>query len=108
MKKIIAILLGLLVLFSSTSCRKEYKYVIDYELVYSDTTFVRTYSFDGSEQGHYRILDNSSTNGKLFYVFPRKTSMGYSIAAVPEGASINITDYKIYRYGIDISEKEKK
>lgn len=89
-----------------TSCDNTYKCELNYNLVYPDTTYVRTYVFDGDMDARYYI-SNSGSGGKTLYIYPRG-GLGYTIARVPNSnGDIVITDFKTFRYGVDIPYPEK-
>ena len=73
MKKTLIFILLLCTLLI-TSCAKQFKCQIDYQVVYSDTTYVRSYVFDGNERASYEILDN----GKHFNNLPSRNVRKYS------------------------------
>ena len=73
MKKILIFVLLLCTLLI-TSCAKQFKCQIDYQVVYSDTTYVRSYVFDGNERASYEILDNGK-HGKILIIYG-KTQIG--------------------------------
>lgn len=100
MKKILIFVLASFMLLS-TSCMKTFKCEIKYQMVYSDTTYVRSYEFDGNQDATYRIFDYGN-DGKVLTVFPTG-NLGDIIARVPSGNdNIIVTDFKTFRYGIDI------
>ena len=100
MKKILIFVLLLCTLLI-TSCAKQFKCQIDYQVVYSDTTYVRSYVFDGNERASYEIVDNGK-HGKFLIIYPIGT-LGDIIARVPNRSdNIIVTDFKTFRYDIDI------
>lgn len=99
MKKIIIFLASLFLL---VSCVNDYNCVIDYKLVYKDTTFVRHYEFKGDSDATYYI--ESKNHGKTLFIHPHG-AFGYDIARVPNDENdIIVIDYKMYKRGIDIEE----
>ena len=104
MKKIIFILITLLCL---CSCDRSYKCVVKYKVTYPDTTWVNTYTFDGSMYSHPNVYARNS-GIKTLEVYKNSTTISDNVVAVPAGeTSIEILDYKIYKYGLDIPKKEK-
>lgn len=104
MKKIIFILIALLCL---CSCDKSYKCVVKYKVTYPDTTWVITYTFDGYTYSKPRVYESSGR--KILAVYINNTLFSKEVTTVPEGeTNIEILDYKMYKYGIDIPKKEWK
>ena len=104
MKQIIFILITLLCL---CSCDRRYKCVVKYKVTYPDTTWVNTYEFDGSMYSHPNVYTRSS-GIKILEVYKHSTTICDVVTSVPAGeANIEILDYKIYKYGLDIPKKEK-
>lgn len=104
MKKIIFILIALLCL---CSCDKSYKCVVKYKVTYPDTTWVSTYTFDGNKYSHPNVYRLSS-GVKTLEVYKNSTYLRNGVTSVPAGeTNIEILDFKIYKYGIDIPKKEK-
>lgn len=107
MKKFIAILVCLL-LFAA--CNRSYKCVITYEVCYPDTSWVKTYTFDGSAYATYRLTEGETSGVIRLDVYPDDgfNITSTNIAAVPKGRNgrINVYDFKLYRYGFDIDYKK--
>lgn len=104
MKKIILILIILLCL---CSCDRSYKCVVTYKVTYPDTTWVNTYTFNGSKCSHPNVYTRSS-GGKTLEIYKNSTTIWNDVTSVPAGeANIEILDYKMYKYGVDIPKKEK-
>lgn len=100
MKKTLIFILLLCTLLI-TSCAKQFKCQIDYQVVYSDTTYVRSYVFDGNERASYEIIDNGK-HGKILIIYPAGM-FGSIVARVPNRSdNIIVTDFKTFRYDIDI------
>ena len=105
MKKIIFILITLLCL---CSCDRSYKCVVKYKITYPDTTWVNTYTFDGSLYSHPNVYTRVS-GVKTLEVYKTSTNISDCVTSVPAGeANIEILDYKMYKYGIDIPKKNNK
>ena len=105
MKKIIFILIALLCL---CSCDKSYKCVVMYKVTYPDTTWVSTYTFDGSKYSHPNVYRQSS-GIKTLQVYKNNTSICNDVTSVPAGGTnIEILDYKMYKYGLDIPKRKNK
>ena len=105
MKKIIFILITLLCL---CSCDRSYKCVVKYKVTYPDTTWVNTYTFNGSKCSHPNVYILSS-GVKTLEVYKTSTTISDCVTSVPAGeANIEILDYKMYKYGIDIPKKNNK
>lgn len=105
MKKILIILITLLFL---CSCDRSYKCVVKYEVSYPDTTWVNTYVFNGSISAHPNVY-RSQTGLKTLEIYPGSFSLNYrviSAVSFPD-ADINVIDYKMYKYGVDIPNKVK-
>jgi hypothetical protein len=106
MKKFIIILLSLVLL---VSCQKDYKCVIKYQVTYPDTTWVHTYEFDGSIFARPAICRYQQNGRTGLEIYPYEMAVcSKTIAAVPNStAEINVLDFKMYKYGLDIPKKEK-
>lgn len=107
MKKIIGIIAIFVCLISFTSCQRNFKYTLEYNLVYPDTTYARTYSFNGDSNGRYELWKGNG-DAKFLTVFPTGV-FGDNIAKMPAqvGGDIVVTDYKVFRYGVDIERTKK-
>ena len=81
--------------------------MVKYKVIYPDTTWVNTYTFDGSSYSHPNVYMRSS-GVKTLEVYKNSTTLTDDVTSVPAGdANIEILDYKMYKYGIDIPKKEK-
>ncbi len=104
MKKIILILIALLCL---CSCDRSYKCVVKYKVTYPDTTWVSTYTFNGGKCSHPNVYILSS-GVKTLEVYKNSTTLCDDVTSVPAGeASIEILDFKMYKYGLDIPKKKR-
>jgi len=102
MKKI---LLTLIILLCLCSCDRSYKCVVKYKVTYPDTTWVNTYEFDGSLYSHPNVYTRVS-GVKTLEVYKTSTHICDEVISVPAGeTNIEILDYKMYKYGIDIPKK---
>lgn len=101
MKKFLILFLALILL---ASCQKNYKCVITYRIDYPDTSWVKTYEFDGSWEARQYIYEASNGRKTLFiYPYSNVNIGSQEIATVPKGDSdITVLDFKMYRYGIDV------
>ena len=106
MKRVLIFILLLCTLLI-TSCAKQFKCQIDYQVVYSDTTYVHSYSFDGNDRACYEIFDNGK-HGKILVIYPTGR-FGSIIARVPNRSdNIIVTDFKTFRYDIDIPYRDNE
>jgi len=106
MKKLLVILIALLCL---SSCQKDYKCVVKYQVTYPDTTWVNTYEFDGSVFARPAICRYQQNGRTGLEIYPYEMAVcSKTIAAMPNStAEINVLDFKMYKYGLDIPKKEK-
>ena len=103
MKKFLIILITLLFL---CSCDRSYKCVVTYKITYPDTTWVNTYTFNGGIGSHPNVYTRS-TGVKTLEVYKNSTNFCDDVTCVPAGeANIEILDFKMYKYGVDIPKKE--
>jgi hypothetical protein len=79
--------------------------VVKYKVTYPDTTWVNTYEFDGSLYSHPNVYTRVS-GVKTLEVYKTSTHICDEVISVPAGeTNIEILDYKMYKYGIDIPKK---
>lgn len=104
MKKFLILILAIVL---TISCTKDYKCVLKYQVNYPDTTWTHVYTFDGTSDASYRLYRNSLGVQVLLIHTHRPYITEIEIAAVPdETCSIDVTDFKIYKYDIDVEKQE--
>lgn len=97
-----------LVLLFCLSCERNYRCELKYEVVYPDTTWVNTYVFDGTSDVYFSNKRTEYNGKKSLIIHPTGANFpSITICTVPNKESeINVLDFKMYRYGVDVEKKK--